>query len=113
MINGAGAIVYYGPQQAGDGGTNVTTGGLASGPVTVFGSGGNATGGQSAQAGRDAVIAGGDASSAAAKGESAKEGWWARLRKRGMIVAFAIIVGAIAAVIGTIVAVCVWTGWTP
>jgi hypothetical protein len=87
VINGAGATVYYGPQQADDGGTNVT----AAGPVTVSGPGG----------------------SAAAKGGPAKEGWWARLRKRGMIVAFATIAGAIAAVIGAIVAVCVWTGWTP
>jgi hypothetical protein len=106
VITGDGATIYYSPQQAGDAGTNVTAGGPASGPVTV-------SGGQSAQSGRDAVIAGRDAGSTVAKGKSAKQGWWARLRKRGMIVAFATIVGAIAVVIGTIVAVCAWTGWTP
>ncbi len=106
VINGAGATVYYGPQQVGDGGTNVT----AAGPVTVSGPGGSAAG---AQAGRDVPISGRDAGSAAAKGEPAKAGWWVRLRKRGMIVAFATVVGAIAAVIGTIVAVCAWTGWIP
>jgi len=37
----------------------------------------------------------------------------ARLRKRGVIVALSIIVGAIAAVVGTAVAICVWVGWTP
>ena len=105
VINGA-ATVYYGPQQVGDGGTNVTAGGLASGPLTVTGPGVSATGGQSAQAGQDASVAGRDVGSAAAKGGAAKEGWWARLRERGMMVAFATIVG-------TIVAVCVWAGWTP
>ena len=92
---------------------NVTAGGLVSGPVTASGQGGSATGGQSAQAGRDASVAGRDAGSAPAEGKPAKEGWWARLRKRGMIVAFATIAGAIAAVIAAIIAVCAWTGWTP
>jgi hypothetical protein len=42
-----------------------------------------------------------------------KEGFWARLRKRGLIVSLAIIIGAIAAVVGTVVGICVWVGWTP
>jgi len=42
-----------------------------------------------------------------------KEGWWARLLKRGAVVAFATIIGAVAAVVGTAVGICVWTGWTP
>ena len=42
-----------------------------------------------------------------------KEGFWARLRKRGLIVSLAIIIGSIAAVVGPAVGICVWIGWTP
>jgi hypothetical protein len=68
---------------------------------------------QAVHAGRDAATAGHDATVTGAGDQPGKEGWWARLRKRGMIVAFATIIGAIAAVGGTIVGVCVWLGWTP
>jgi hypothetical protein len=59
-------------------------------------------GGQVVQAGHDAVSAGQDATITSAADQSVKRGWWARLRKRGVVVAFAIIIGAIAAVVGTV-----------
>src|SRR5260221_6168003 len=101
-------------------GTNVTVSGAsAPGPVVVSGahssaigsqtaSGANSSvvgsqaangaassvvGGQAVQARHDAVSAGQDATIAGAQDRPGKEGWWARLRKRGMVVAFAIIVG--------------------
>ena len=43
----------------------------------------------------------------------AKESWWAKLRKRGMVVAFTTIIGGIGTVVGTVVAVFTWLGWTP
>lgn len=42
-----------------------------------------------------------------------KEGWWARLRKRGAVVAFATIIGSIAAVAGVVVAIMLAAGWKP
>ena len=63
--------------------------------------------------GRDAVVAGQDASLARAEDEPAKGGWWARLRKRGAVVAFAAIITAIAAVAAVIVAIAVADGWKP
>lgn len=57
--------------------------------------------------------AGRDASVARAEDQAPEKGWWARLRERGVVVTIAIIIGAIATVIGTAVAICVWAGWTP
>jgi len=93
------AAINCSPQQASDGGT---TEGLASGSATRPGPTGSAAGGQTARAG-----------GLAAKDKSGKEGWWVRIWKREMIVDLAIVVGAFATIIGTIVAVCAWTGWTP
>jgi hypothetical protein len=42
-----------------------------------------------------------------------EKGWWARLRERGAVATIAIIIGAIATVVGTAVAICAWTGWIP
>jgi hypothetical protein len=99
VIKGRGATSNCIPRQASDGGT---TEGLASGSATTSGPSGSAADGQSARAG-----------GAAAKDKSGKEGWRARKRKREMIVDLSIVVSAFATVIGTIVAVCAWTGWTP
>jgi hypothetical protein len=55
-------------------------------------------------------IAGRNATSTGAQEQPAKESWWAGLRKRGIVVAFATIIGGIAAVA---VAMCAWIGWTP
>ena len=65
------------------------------------------------QAGTTPSLPGRDATITSAQDQPVKEGWWARLRKRGMVVAFATIIGAIAAAVGTAVGVCVWIGWTP
>jgi hypothetical protein len=113
VINGDVTSIHYSPQTAAADGTNVTVGGPGAGPVAVAGAHGSATGGQAVQAGRDAATAGQHAAAARAQDLPSKEGWWARLRKRGVVVAFAIIVGAIAAVVGSAVAICVWVGWTP
>jgi hypothetical protein len=80
-------------------GTNVTVSGPGAGPVAV-------ADGQAVQAGRDAAAA-------RAVHQPSREGWWTRLRKRGAVVAFSTIVGAIAVVVGTAVAICAWAGWTP
>jgi hypothetical protein len=102
FITGDGTSIHCTPQSAAGGGINVN----AAGPATVAGTHGRATSGQSVQAGRDATVARG--------GERPSEkGWWARLRERGVVVTIAIIIGAIAAVIGTAVAICAWAGWTP
>lgn len=71
-----------------------------------MGAHGSAADAQAAQAGRDATVA-------RAGDQHPEKGRLTRLRERGMIVAFATIIGAIAVVIGTIVTVCAWMGWTP
>jgi hypothetical protein len=127
VITGDRPVIHYTRQQAADGGTNVTVAGNpATRTVTVVGVHGSAIGSQTANgansavagtqavhAGRDAATGGHDATVTGAGDQAGKEGWWARLRKRGMIVAFATIIGAIAAVGGTIAGICVWLGWTP
>jgi hypothetical protein len=127
VITGDRPVIHYSRQQAADGGTNVmVVGDPSTGTVTVSGAHGSAIGSQAANganstatgtqavhAGRDAATAGHDATVTGAGDQFGKEGWWARLRKRGMIVAFATIVDAIAAVGGTIVGVWVWLGWKP
>jgi AbiTii len=140
VITGDRATIYYSSQHATDGGTNVAVSGApAAGPVTVSGAYGSAIGSQTAsgansrvvggqaangaessvvggqvvQAGHDAVTAGQDASITGTGDQPMKEGWWARLRKRGMVVAFATIIGAIAAVVATAIGIFVWVGWTP
>jgi hypothetical protein len=127
VIAGDRPVIHYTRQQAADGGTNVTVAGNpATGTVTVVGAHGSAIGSQAANggnsivagthavhAGRDAAAAGYDTTVTGAADQSGKEGWWARLRKRGLIVTFATIIGAIAAVGGTIVGACIWLGWTP
>ncbi len=113
VINGNRATIHYSPQSSVGGGTNVTVGGPAPGTVTVAGAHGSATGGQAVQACRDAVMTAREATTARAEDPLSKDGWWARLRKRDVVVALATIIGAIATVVGTVVAVCAWTGWTP
>ena len=105
IITGDRTSIHCSPQSAADGGINVTIGG----PVTAAGAHGSATGGQAVQA----VRVGRDAATARAEDRPAMKGWWARLRERGMVVTIATIVGAIAVVIGTAVAICAWIGWTP
>lgn len=140
VVTGDRSVINYTVQRAADGGTNVTVNSeSAAGPVTVSGAQGSAigsqtasganssvvgrqeasgaaasvVGGQAVQAGRDAVTAGQDAAVPGAGEQPAKEGWWARLRKRGAVVAFAIVVGAIAGVAAVVVAIAVAAGWKP
>jgi hypothetical protein len=142
VITGDRNVVNFSPQHATDGGTNVTVAdGTALGPVTVAGAHASAIGSQTAsganssvtgtqdatgagssvvgsqamRAGRDAVTTGRDAAvtGTGTGDQPVKEGWWARLRKRGAVVAFAIIVGAIASVAAVIVAILVAAGWKP
>jgi hypothetical protein len=112
VITGDRPTIHYNSQHGADGGTNVAVvGASAPGQVTVSGGDGRAIGSQSAsganssvvgsqavQADRDAVVAGRDTNTGA-KDQPVKEGWWVRLRKRGMVVAFATIIGAIAVVV--------------
>jgi len=102
VINGDGTSIHCTPQNAAADGINVN----AAGPATVAGPRGRATSGQSVQADRDATVA-------RAGDHLSEKGWWARLRERGVVVTIAIIIGAIAAVLGTAVAICAWAGWTP
>jgi len=127
VITGDRPTINYSSQRAADGGTNVAVvGASAPGPVTVSGTHGSAIGSQTAsganssvvgsqavQADHDAIVTGRDVTITSTEEQPVKEGWWARLRKRGMVVAFAIIITAVAAVAGTAVAVCAWIGWTP
>jgi AbiTii len=136
VFTGDRSVLNYTVQHASGGGTNVAA---ADGPTAVAGAGGTAigsqtasganssvvgtqeasgagatvTGVQSTRAGRDATTAGRDAAVPSAGEQPVKEGWWARLRKRGVVVAFATIVGAIAAVAGVVVAIMIAAGWKP
>jgi hypothetical protein len=115
VITGDRATINYTSQHATGSGTNAAA---ASGSVTVAGASGTAIGSQIASGANSSLVgtqvaqgdhsasAGRDAASTGTPGQPAKESWWARLRKRGMIVAFATIIVA-----G--VAVFTWIGWTP
>jgi hypothetical protein len=113
VITGDVTSINYSPQTAVGDGTNVTVGGLGAAPVAVAGAHGSATGGQAVQAGWDATATEQQAAAARAEDLPSRESWWARLRKRGLVVALATIVGAIATVVGTAAAICAWVGWTP
>jgi hypothetical protein len=130
-----GIVINFIVQHAADGGTNVAG---TAGPVAVAGGNGTAigsqtasganssvagnqtasgpnstvVGGQSARAGGDVATAGQDA--AVPAGEQPVEGsWWARLRKRGAVVAFAAIVTAVAGVAAVVVTIMIAAGWKP
>jgi hypothetical protein len=103
FITGDGTSIHWSPQNAAGGGDNVSV----TGPATVAGPRGRAVSGPSVQAGRDATA------TRAGDQQPPKRDWWARLRERGVVATIAIIIGAIATVIGTAVAICAWTGWSP
>lgn len=140
VITGKRPVINYTVQHAAGGGTNVAVNSeVEAGPVTVAGAHGSAigsqtasganpsvvgtqeaqgagssvAGGQAVQAGRDAVTAGQDATVHDAGEQPVEEGWWARLRKRGAVVAFATIVGSLAAVAAVVIAILIAAGWKP
>jgi AbiTii-like protein len=88
-----------------------TGNGTAIGSQTASGENSTAVGSQAAH-GEDATITGRDSTATVTSGEKAG-GWWARLRKRGVFVAFFTVIGGIAGVIAAIVAVLSWIGWVP
>ncbi len=82
------------------------------GSQTASGANSSVVGGQSAGAGRDVVTAGRDVAPSAGE-QPVMEGWWARLRKRGAVVAFATIIGALAGVAAVVITIMVAAGWKP
>lgn len=86
-----------------------TDNGSAVGSQTASGANSTVVGPQVAH-GDGATITGRDSAPAAPK---EKEGWWARLRKRGLFVALFTVIGGIAGVIGAIAAVLTLIGWVP
>lgn len=96
VVTGDRPTINYSSQHTTDGGTN---------SVTVAGEHGSAIGSQSVQ-GDHSAVAGRDATIRDPKERAAKEGWWARLRKRGVFV-------AIFTVVAGLVALFTWIGWTP
>jgi hypothetical protein len=136
VMTGDRSVLNYTVQHASSGGTNVAAadgptvvaagGGTAIGSQTASGAnssvvgtqeasgaGASVTGVQSTRAGRDAATAGRDGVVPSAGEQPVKEGWWARLRKRGAVVAFATIIGALAGVAGVVVAIMIAAGWKP
>ena len=109
VVTGNRNTINYIPQQATDGGTNTATvtsdRGTAIGSQTANGANSSVVGSQTVQGDHNAV-AGRDATNHDATEPPTKEGWWARLRKRGvLVVTFTVVAGA--------VAVFTWIGWTP
>ena len=81
----------------------------AIGSQTASGQNSTVIGSQAAD-GDTATIAGRDSTTPTS---TERDGWWARLRKRGALVAFFTVVGGIAGVVGAVAAVLTLLGWTP
>jgi len=136
VVTGDRNTIYYGSQHADGGGTNAAVNGGSApesmivsgaygsavgtqtasgtnsnvvGSQAANGAGSSVAGGQAMQAGHDAAVAGQDATITSATDQPVKEGWWARLRKRGVVVSLAVIITAIAAVVGIAISL----GWKP
>jgi hypothetical protein len=126
VITGDRPTINYSPQHATVGGMNVTVGTPAPGLVTVSGAYGTAIDSQAANGANSSVV-GSQANTAtttpspdgtpptpAPRSSPRKRAGGARLRKRGMVVAFTTIIGGIAAAAAVVVAaVFAWIGWTP
>ena len=97
-------MINYTVQHAAGGGTNVM---VADGAVAAAGANSSVVGYH------DAITTGQDTAVPGAGEQPAKERWWARLRKRGAVVAFATVIGALAGVAGVIIAIMVAAGWKP
>lgn len=97
IITGDGTSIHYAHQSAADDG---------GGPVTTTSAYGSMTDRLTVRADQSAFLA-------RAEDRPLKKSWRAHLRERDMIVALATVVGTIAVVIGTVIAICTWVGWTP
>lgn len=101
-------INYISQESASDGANTVTVAGsdaTAIGSQTASGANSSAVGSQAVR-GDCSVVAGRDAPNGDRAEPPEKDGWWARLRKRGALV-------AIFTVIAGVVAVFTWIGWIP
>jgi hypothetical protein len=109
VVTGNRNTINYIPQQAAGGGTNTATvsggHGTAIGSQTASGTNSSMVGNQAVQGDHNAV-AGQDATNHDTTEPPANEGWWARLRKRGVLV-------AIFTVVAGLIAVFTWLGWAP
>lgn len=109
VITGNRNTINYIPQHATGGGANTATvasdHGTAIGSQTASGATSSVVGSQTVQ-GDHHTVAGREATNRDILEPLVKEGWWARLRKRGMLV-------AIFTVIAGFIAVFTWIGWTP
>ena len=127
VITGDRAVINYSAQHAAGEGTNVMVAdaaasslvtvsaghGTAIGSQTASGAGSSVVGTQAVQTGRDAVAAGRDATLTSAGDQDVKKGFWARLRRRGLVVSIAIIIGALAAIAGVVVPILIAADWKP
>lgn len=109
VITGDRPVINYISQHTADGGTNFSV----AGRQTASGADSSVTGRQAVQAEGDAATAGQHAAVPGTGEKPVKEGWWARLRKRGAVVALCTIIGAIAGVAGVVVTILIAAGWTP
>jgi hypothetical protein len=122
VITGNRPTIHVTAQQALDGGTNVAVApaegggdvtvsgtGIAIGSQTASGAGSSIVGSQSAN-GNQNTLTGRDG---AAADSSVVQGWWARLRKRGWIVALSTVLACVAGVGSLAFAAFTWLGWTP
>jgi hypothetical protein len=104
------------------GGTNVAASPAEGSPVTVSSGTGTAIGSQTASGSGSSVVgsqtaSGGHNTLTGRDGPAADSppgrGWWARLRKRGWVVAITTSLGGIAGVAAAVLALFAWLGWTP
>lgn len=107
QTHGGGTNVAAAPSE---GGTVAVSGtGTAVGSQTASGAGSSVVGSQSARGSRNSVTGRDGAAADSAGGQ----GWWARLRKRGWVVAVSTILGGLAGVGALVVALFTWLGWAP
>jgi len=121
VITGHRPTIHVTSQHAHSGGTNVAVGPSEGSPVTVSGAG-TAIGSQTASGSGSSVVGSQSANGShtsltgrdgTAADSSTKQSWWARLRKRGWIVAVTTILGGIAGVAAAVLALFTWLDWTP